>query len=220
MKNIVIFGSGVYAKLLFYEISKLKEFKVLGFIDKNRKKNTIIIKFKKKKFKILGKLKNLKKKNLYGIIAIGDNYKRFKIYSEVKKKFKNFNWAKIISKNSIINKPVKIEPGAVILSNVVVNSGSKIGSHCIINTSNSIDHDNIFEDFSSTGPRVVTGGNVQIGKFSFLGIGSIIIHKIRIKQNTVIGGNSFVNKNCFSNSIYFGSPAKKAKSRRLGDTYL
>ena len=80
MKNIVIFGSGVYAKLLFYEILELKKYKVLGFIDKNRKKNTTIVKLKKRKFKILGKLKNLNTKNLYGIIAIGDNYKRFKIY--------------------------------------------------------------------------------------------------------------------------------------------
>ena len=36
--------------------------------------------------------------------------------------------------------------------------------------------------------------------------------KVTIKKNTIIGGGAFVNKNCDSNSTYFGVPAKKIKT--------
>ena len=58
---------------------------------------------------------------------------------------------KIISKNAKISINVKIGDGTVVISGSSINIGSKIGSHCLINSSSSIDHDNIFEDFSSTG---------------------------------------------------------------------
>ena len=72
------------------------------------------------------------------------------------------------SKSSIISSNVKIGKGSVILQNAVINSGTKIGEHCIINTSCSVDHDNIFEDFSSTGPRVTTAGKVNTKSFLLL----------------------------------------------------
>ena len=42
------------------------------------------------------------------------------------------------------------------------------------------------------------------------GIGIVSKTKLRLK-NTIIGGGAFVNKNCDSNSTYFGVPAKKLK---------
>ena len=46
---------------------------------------------------------------------------------------------------------VQMGDGSVIISNCIINSGTRIEKHCLINTSSSIDHDNIFEDFSGTG---------------------------------------------------------------------
>ena len=63
----------------------------------------------------------------------------------------------------------------------------------------------------STGPGVNTGGNVRINDLCQIGIGASIKDKVTIKKNTIIGGGAFVNKNCDSNSTYFGVPAKKIK---------
>ena len=38
MKNIVIFGSGNHAKVIFHELIKLKNYKILGFVDDTKKK--------------------------------------------------------------------------------------------------------------------------------------------------------------------------------------
>ena len=119
-----------------------------------------------------------------------------------------------------MNKNVKIGKGTIVMPGCVLNQGVKIGNHCIINTSSSIDHYNIFLDFSSCGPGVISGGNVVVGKRSHIGIGSVIKNNVKIKNDTVIGGKSYLNKNCEALNIYYGNPAKKIKKRVFNQNYL
>ena len=219
-KKIVIFGSGGHSKVVFSEIIKLKKYIILGFIDDLQHKRKKIITFRNKTYYNLGKIEDLiksnkdkkkSKNNFYGIIGIGSNNIRNKIVNKVSKIDKLFKWESIISKDCILNGDVKIDEGSLVLSGVIINTQSKIGKHCIINTSSSIDHDNHFKNFSSCGPGVITGGNISIGEKSHLGIGSVVKNGIKIGKNTIIGGNSFVNKGCPDNSLYYGVPIKKIK---------
>lgn len=219
MKKIIIVGLGSHAKVIADEISRNKKYKILGFIDAY-KKNSLVRLFYKS-LKVLGGLDFFKKKIKFEtVIAIGSNHERFSIFKKLKKIKKNIKWAKIISKNAIISKSIKIGEGSVIISGSIINTGTKIGCHCLINSGSIIEHDNNLGDFSSTGPGAKTGGNVQIGYMSFIGIGSSINHNIKIEENVVIGGNSFVNKNCKKNSTYVGLPAKKISSRSHNQKYL
>jgi len=229
-KDIVIFGSGDHSKIVFFELSKYREYNILGFVDNYYRSKQPVIFFKNQNYYNLGNIKlffsKIKKKykttkfNIYGIIGVGLNYNRKKIRNEVEEIDKNFKWEKLISKNSILNGKVNIGEGTLIMSGVVINNNTKIGKHCIINSSSSIDHDNSFKDFSSCGPGVVTGGGVKVGENSYLGIGCVIKNNIKIGKNTVIGGNSFVNQNCLSNSTYIGTPCKKINKKKEGTFYL
>lgn len=214
LKKIVIVGSGGHFKVVINELFKQKKYIISDIVDIN--KNTKKILIKKKLFYIKNFKKFnwsiLKKKNFFCFIAVGDNKTRFKIANEIKNKIKKKNlWATIISPDAIISSDVVIKPGSLVVTGSIINPCTKIGSHCIVNTKSSIDHDNNFSDFSSCGPGVVTGGNVKVGKFSFIGIKSVIINNIKIGFNTLIGAKSLVTSNCESNFIYFGSPAKKIK---------
>jgi sugar O-acyltransferase (sialic acid O-acetyltransferase NeuD family) len=219
--DIIIFGSGNHAKVIFSEIINYKKYNIIGFVDEVKKSKNLIIKYKNKKFYTIGKIsENVKKNSVKGIIGVGSNFIRKKIYKNIISINKKFKFEKIISKSAIINLNVSIKEGTFIASGVVINQGTNIGKHCIINTSSSIDHDNIFEDFSSTAPGVVTGGSVVVRENSNIGIGSVIKHQVEIKENTVIGGNSFVTKNCDPNFLYFGSPSKKIKKISNSKNYL
>ena len=224
-KNIVIFGSGAHSKIVFSEIIKFKKYNFLGFVDDFSQKGQKIITYKQKSYFNLGKVKDVIKNNrgsnkLYGIIGVGLNYIRKKIVKEVFKLDKTFKWETIISKDCILNGNIIIGEGSLVMSGVVINTQTTIGDHCIINTSSSIDHDNYFMDFSSCGPGVVTGGNVTLGENSYLGIGSIVKHGVKIGKNTVIGGNSFVNKKCLDDFLYFGVPVKQIRKIKADEKYL
>tara|TARA_B100000900_G_scaffold414637_1_gene441847 strand:+ start:226 stop:891 length:666 start_codon:yes stop_codon:yes gene_type:complete len=221
MNKIIIIGTGGHSKVVVDEISRLKNFKVVGFIDEKKKIGSVPHKFSKAK--IIGKLKNLKKiynKNYQFFIAIGDNFKRKKIHDFILKQNLPVKWAKIISKNSIISKNAEISEGTIVISGTIINTNTHIGRHCIINTGSKIDHDNYFNDFSSCGPNVTTGGNVILKSYSYIGIDCTVRQNIKILDNTVIGAKSYVNKNCKDNSLYYGRPVKKIKIRKFGEKYL
>jgi len=214
--RLILFGSSYHAKVVVSEIEDIKKYDIIGYIDKNSYKKKIL--FNKK---ILPKLnlKDLKKyKDIRGVFGIGENYIRFKIFNEVKKIVRNFKWEKIISKNSIISKKTKIGTGSFIAPGCVINHNTKIGKNCLINTGSIIEHDNKLKDYSSLGPGVKTGGNVVIDKFSYIGIGSVIKHNLHIAENVLIGANSFVNKNCTINKVYFGSPAKFKRIKKINES--
>ena len=150
MKEILIFGSESHSRIVLSEIIQIKGYRVIGFVDENLKKETIIETYKNKKYKVVSNIKGINKllnKNTFGIIGIGSNFIRKKVAEEINKIYKNFNWTTIISKNSTINGNVRIGKGSLILSGSIINTGTKIGEHCLINTSSSIDHDNIFENY-------------------------------------------------------------------------
>jgi acetyltransferase-like isoleucine patch superfamily enzyme len=53
--------------------------------------------------------------------------------------------------------------------------------------------------------------NINIEKNIWIGAKSIILPGVNISSNVVIAAGSIVNKNCESDSVYGGNPAKKIK---------
>ena len=205
-KKILIFGSGNQARLVSNLIKN--HYNILAYfinVKTNQKKlnNRNIYAFSKSKF-----IEITKNRKCLGIIAIGDNKIRKKIFNEIQNLKLKIEWASIVSNKAIISDDVKIGKGTLVMPGCIINNGSIIKDHCIINTGSIIEHDNFFDNFSSCGPRVVTGGNVKVKKNSYIGIGSVVKENISIHENVIIGGNSFVNKNCKKNSLYYGNPIK------------
>ena len=69
------------------------------------------------------------------------------------------------------------------------------------------------------GPGVITGGNVEVGFNSHIGIGTVLKNNVSIDENTVVGGGSYVNKNCKKNFIYYGVPAIPIRKRKKSEKY-
>ena len=198
-KKLLIIGKGHQSFLISSDKYFIKKYSSIDFIEISNKK------------KSSNQLKNIDTKKSEFLIAIGNNYLREKISLLLEKKFKTIQWATYIAKSSNIKNKVKVFPGSMIMENVLLNNNVIISKHVLINSGSIIEHDNKFDDYSSCGPGVVTGGEVKVGKKSFIGLGARIKDKIEIKKNSIIGLGSIVINNCKANSIYIGSPAKLIK---------
>ncbi len=154
------------------------------------------------------------------IVAIGDNSLREKIYLDFINKHKAATPINLFHPKSIISPRCKFGKGNVIISNSTVNSSSIIGNGVIINTSSSVDHDCYLEDFCSLAPGVNIGGNVVIGKRTFISIGAKVMNGINIGSDNVIGGCSFVNKDIEDNCVSYGVPSKIIRKRKSNEKYL
>ncbi|MFL2754511.1 MAG: acetyltransferase [Gammaproteobacteria bacterium] len=218
--NIVIVGTGGHSKVIVDIIQKEQKYEIVGFID-----NNLPIGHKILEYQVLGKEEELdtlinKHEIFGGIIAIGDNVIRSKVEKKIKHICKEFNFINCIHPRSNIAFNVIMGKGNVVMAGATINTSSQISNHCIFNTNCSVDHDNRIENFVSIAPNAVTGGNVEVGEYSVIGIGATVKNNVSISYNCIIGANSFINNDTKSNSVYYGTPAKFIRNHELGGEYL
>tara|TARA_Y100000589_G_C27134261_1_gene621894 strand:+ start:459 stop:1133 length:675 start_codon:yes stop_codon:yes gene_type:complete len=156
----------------------------------------------------------------YFFIAVGDNYKREKIYNDFLNNHKSAKSINLAHPYSFIARNVKIDDGTIIMPGSVINSSVKIGKGVIINSGTIVEHDSLIGDYASLAPGVVLGGNVNVGVRSAISIGSIIKHDINIGNDVLVGAASYVLNDLSDNSVCYGVPAKFIKKRKIGEKYL
>ena len=204
-RKVVIIGAGGHAKVIADIIIKSGD-EVVGFLDDNIEKDTIVI----DNYKVIGKtedcLKLKENKELYFIIAIGNNFTR----KDIAEKY-NLNYYTAIHPTAVIGMQVQIEEGTVIMANTCINTNTKIGKHCIINTGAIDEHDNIIDDYVHISPNATLCGTVIVGEGTHIGAGSVIKNNITITNNCIIGAGAIVVKNIEESGIYVGIPAKLIK---------
>jgi sugar O-acyltransferase (sialic acid O-acetyltransferase NeuD family) len=220
MDNIIIVGSSGHAKVIIDIIEKESKFKIIGLLDRFRKVGEETL-----GYRIIGGEEQLpgfiNKYDLKGgIVAIGDNYARYKAAENIMRIVPGFVLISAIHPGANISKYIKIGEGTVIMAGSSINSGSVIGRGCILNTNSSLDHDSVMEDYSSLAPNSATGGNVHINSFSAICIGATIKHGVNIGKHSVVGAGSVVLKDIGNYKVAFGIPAREIRDRKEGDKYL
>ena len=221
-KKIIIIGTGSQARLICEGILKNK-LHIEAFYDNFSEDKKKFFNFKKKNYPLIKKIKILDKyidKGVHFICCVGKNSLREKIVRNFENIYPSIKWYTYISKTAQVSKSSIIGKGSMVMDGVIINSFSNIGNHCLVNTGSIVEHDNTFENFTSLGSAVTTGGNVVIGCRSHIGTGTIIKNDIQIKDDVVVGIGSVVIRNCESNKIYVGIPANKKKNRKKNDNYL
>lgn len=220
MEKIAIIGASGHAKVIIDIVLNEKKYELCGLLDDYRKSGEVVM-----NFPILGKIEELPnivcKHLITGIvIAIGDNFARSKVAAYIKKTCPDIIFINTIHPSALIAPSVQIGAGTIIAAGSIVGPCCKIGNHCILNTNSSLDHDSTMHDFSSIAPGVITGGNCDIGAYAAIGIGTTLIHKVHIGNNSVIGAASLVISDVEPFVIAYGSPAKTIRTRKEDDRYL
>ena len=219
-RKVVIFGCSGHAKVVVDILESNEDYKLIGFIDRFIPENTNVL-----DYKVIGTesfLPKLMKKYKFnkGVIGIGDNFIRSKVVNFIKKIAPDFKFINCIHNSAKLSKYCDFGVGNVVMPGVSINASSIISDHCILNTNSSLDHDCRMKSYSCLAPNSAVGGNCIIGKYSYVGIGASIFHGVEIDENCIVGGGSVLNNNTKSNSTYYGIPARRVSSRKLGDTYL
>lgn len=220
MKKIVVIGASDQSRCTIDVIEQEQAYEILGILDKNLPKGERFA-----GYIVLGYLEVLADllvngEIIGGIVAIGDNFTRRKVVKEIEKNFPNFQFITAVHPSVIKGNNVRIGKGSLIMPGVILNNNSGVGNHCILLTKSSLDHDSTIGDFSSLSPGVTTGGRVNIGHCSAIGIGANILHCKTIGDHCVIGGGALINKNVDDGSVAYGVPARIVKKRKKSEKYL
>lgn len=214
-EKVVIFGSEGHAKVLIEVIERQGEYSICSVVDLNPTKNHLGV------YGIISEEKfftdpSCKK----GFVAIGDNFTRSKVVNKIVAKIPEFKFISAIHPSAQLGNNISIGQGTCVMANATINSDSILGSHVIVNTNSSIDHDCKLDDYASIAPNSALGGGCHVGKFSAISIGANVIHGLKVGENTVIGAGATLVRNADSHGVYLGTPARRFKTRSLGQKYL
>ena len=214
LRPLVIFGAGGHA-VSVANVALSAGYEIKHFIDKNKKGSDLL------GYSIIGDIAELDNVEAFSFaIAVGDNAVRERIYKELTAKTENLHFPALVHSSAVVSYFCEVKDGAVVMPKAVIGPNSKVGKFCLINTQASIDHDCVMLDYSSLAPAAVTGGNVKIGVRSAISIGAIIKHGLKIGDDSVVGANSYLNKDLPNNQVAYGTPAKQVRTRNIGDAYL
>ncbi len=164
--------------------------------------------------------------------------------------FKSLGENVLISEKATFYSPEKMSIGSnVRIDDFCILSGTiTLGNYIHISAYNALygKFGIVMEDFSGLSPRCtvfsasddfsgqsmispmvpsqlsnVSGGEVRIGRFSQIGVNSVILPNIVLEEGTVIGAMSLVKNGTKAWSIYAGCPAKyiKARSKNILNLY-
>lgn len=189
-RKVIIIGAGGHGRVIG-DIVHANGDKFLGFIDDDLCKN------------VLGSISDYDKySDAEFIIGIGNAEIREKI-SDIPVK-----WYTAIHPSAIVPPTAVIEEGTAVMPNSVINADSTIGRHSIINSSAVVEHDNKIDDFVHIYVGAKLGGNVSIGKKTWVGIGATVINNISICENCMIGAGAVVVRSIDERGKYVGVQAR------------
>lgn len=153
-------------------------------------------------------------------VAVGDNDSRRRVVAGLREAHGRIRFATVIHARAWVSPQSVIGAGTMICAGAIVGAGAVVGEHCILNTLSSLDHHGRMGKFASLAPAAATGGRVTIGAGSAIGMGAMIHQNIKIGDDSVIGGQSLVNRDLPDRVVAFGSPCQVQRSREPGEPYL
>lgn len=197
--NIVIFGCGGQARLIYNYINDCKKNEVVSFIvSKGHKHHTTFC--EKPVIELNESLpSDMKNKQFYVALSYQDmNKTRTYFYEYIKSlQLKPFSF---IHTSSIIALTSQLEEHLCIFENVSIQHDTTIKENTIIYSNTSISHGSIIGKNCFIGQNVAICGDVTIGKNCFIGAGSVIHNNVSIGNNCLIGAHAVVSKSIPDNS--------------------
>ena len=209
LKKIIIIGgkgNGTVIESVIYDCIKNGEnFKIAGYLNDYEKKIN--------NFPVVGKInkKNiLKFKDFYFIYALSnvkmaeERFKLLKVLNIPKKKL-----ISIIHPSSKVAYSSILKPGVILMPNVVVIPNSLIESHTQLYANSFLGHDSYLKEMVFVANNASIGGRVIVEKGAHIGSNSSIIERISIGKFSIVGLGSVVINCVQDKSIVAGNPAKK-----------
>lgn len=142
------------------------------------------------------------------VISIGDNQKREELFRRFYSQLHKDN---LKHKSAIIENRTHFGVCNQIFARVYINSGVIIKDDNILNTGCTIEHESRLGSHNHVSVCSVICGRVTIGNRCLIGTGAVVINKIRICDNVIIGANSVVVEDITRPGVYIGNPAKRIK---------
>ncbi|MFC6040242.1 acetyltransferase [Paenisporosarcina macmurdoensis] len=211
MKDIVIIGSGGFAREVAHLIEdineKKQEWNLLGFLDENREHQGQTI----NELPVLGGMEWLEQRETISVVlGIGSPEVKKRIVNKIKE-LKTISYPNLIHPTVNWSRFNNFGKGNIICEGNILTTNIKIEHFVTINLNCTIGHDTKIGSYSTVLPNASISGNVTFGECVEFGTNSTIIQGIIVGERTIVGAGAVVVRNLPARCTAVGMPAKPIK---------
>ena len=156
-------------------------------------------------------IENQKRDEIGFSISIANPHGRVRLKLQDKLMAEGLSPIPVVHPEAIIAENVTIGRGVQIMAGAIIQPEVRIGDQCIINTKASVDHENILEDGVEIGPGATLCGDVYVETNGWIAAGAVVLPRIRIGHDSIVGAGSLVTKNIPPNVVVYGSPSREIR---------
>lgn len=217
MKPVVIFGTGILAKSIYFYLTNDSEYKITAFtvdgacMDSKVFEGLPIVPFEE--------VQNIFPPEEFDMfIALGyqnQNSLRARKFQEAKEK--GYKLISYICSKSTVWDNLKLGENCFIGENNILQPYVTIDDNVFMWSGNSIAHDTHINRNCFITACAAIAGEVEVGENCFIGINSTIRDQIKVAKNCTIGANAFISRNTCENETYISEATKPS---RISNTML
>jgi len=209
MNEIIIWGASGHAKVLYEFCGKLG-YELVALFDNNHGIASPVagVPLYYAKDGFMRWMADRANVELRCLVAIGGERGRDRFEIQRYLQSQGVPAATVVHPAAYVAESAILGEGSQILAGAVVGAEARLGSSCIVNTAASVDHECHIEDGVHLAPGVTRAGCVRVGRFSFLGVGAMVLPRITIGTNCIIGAGSLVTRDIPDSVVAYGNPAR------------
>lgn len=205
-RDLVIVGAGGFGRHVHQIIEDINAdrscWSVLGFVDDFAEAPEI------HGIPILGGLQWIQERSSVDVVvAIGSSRQRRAITSQLLGHH-GIRFPSLIHPSAYVASRATIGEGVVVAALAAVNTDVQLGSHVHINLGVTIGHESILHDFVTVYPNASVAGQCVIEEDVEVGSGSIILQRLSVGREAVIGAGAVVTRPVNAGTTVVGVPAR------------
>ncbi len=198
-KGIYIYGVGHFAEYAAYVFNNDSDFVVKGFCIEKAYHNEIKDTQSADKIAVLENLhKELKQDDCFLFIAVGNNIVRERIF-QTAKQF-NYKMATYISSKANVWENLEIGVNCFVDEGTTLQPFIQIKDNSILFVCN-IGHHSVIGEHSLLSASIL-GGNVTIGKCSYLGMNSVVKQNVKIGEKNILGMGCIIENDTDPGAVF------------------
>jgi len=207
MKDIIIVGASGFGREVLRLIENINDvtptWNVLGFLDDNPKALDGV----ECEYGIVSSIKEWSpKEEVWLACALAFPKVKLKVVEMLKKRGAQF--ATLIHPSAVINPRSSIGEGTLITNNSSISDNARVGAFCTI-LGSGVAHDASVGDYSTLSGKCQLNGHVTVGEMVYMGCGVLVAPSVKIGDGAVVGIGSVVINKVKAGTKVFGTPAKR-----------
>jgi sugar O-acyltransferase (sialic acid O-acetyltransferase NeuD family) len=215
IRPLYIFGTGGFARETYWLVSDINRkeptFEVMGFIDRSRDREAIMVDGRAVPVLVEAEVMNGLPVASELVIGIGDPRVIARLHGAYRGIFKFANLVHPTVAGYFAT--IRLGEGNIVTAGCIFTLDIVVGDCNIFNLHTTVGHDAVIGSYNVMNPGVNISGGVKLGDRNLLGTNAAVLQDITIGDDNVVGASAMVNRHVESSVVTVGVPARVIKQR-------